>query len=900
VEVQYQLELLDIICVQSLARRFLSQREYTRKRNALSVIQCAGRCFIARRRIYARIEDRQASILRYQSAVVIQAHVRKLIARQNMRFLQYSAAVIQKQWRTLLWYRLSKHSSTKIQSTYRAWKCQRHFLLTRKAAIDIQRNWRGFVSRQNDELLSFAAILIQTAWRRYWIYSDYTMYMKETKSATLIQSRVRGMATRRIIEEKNVMARTIQNQWQKYKQFKFQTNRAIKIQAAMRSQLCRTRFINARKAALVIQQMARARQARKVLNVKQNERNYECAAVLIQSLWRGFFKQVQFELDVLDIICVQSICRRYLACRVYRKTLSAASIIQRAFRCSTARWERVMRKLVLDTMVMESSTKIQTVLRGHIARSKYLGLKTASINIQKFWRGQIARQRLQTQYEKSAAIQSAWRMYQHRMSFLLHLDSATAIQTCFRAHSIRSQYLVVKNSVTCIQRCWRGKATRDHLSKLSHAATTIQSHWRRTFAQNNYLLDLLEIKSATLIQASFRMYCRRLDYLVVKYSAHTIQRYTRGHLSRVDLEVKHFAASEIQRVWRGYCTYPLNTIIGSLIKIQSMIRMVSAKRKVDEVRLLYWVDVCNRNRNATVIQSVYRKHVERRKRENAARVIQNAHRFYSHLKRIQAASRGIIKLQSTFRGLQVRKTRSKRLTELARQIEVETRRAILDPTMRLGYRTSRALEILQTSQSLTKIMDAVRELEASTRLSVVCCQVFTKVNAANILLHLIQSCNRSVPHMELKEHILLTLENVAQYPPLVGSFAHQKYAEVFLDNVQVFRDKDGIFCLAVILLELITKANHDVAQFCATHEHLKRLKEVCRVVSRRRTKSHKNRALSAKARRLRKYGLAKRDDFDREIATRKLGEMIEAFSEIEVPRITTPTHATHGKVFSFD
>ena len=232
------------------------------------------------------------------------------------------------------------------------------------------------------------------------------------------------------------------------------------------------------------------------------------------------------------------------------------------------------------------------------------------------------------------------------------------------------------------------------------------------------------------------------------------------------------------------------------------------------------------------------------------------------------------------------------------KIKEETTRALLDPTLRLGYRTSRALEILQTSQSLTKIMDAVKELEASTRLSVVCCQVFTKVNAANILLYLIQSCNRSVPHMELKEHILLTLENVAQYPSLVGSFAHYKYAEVFLDNIQVFRDKDGIFCLAVMLLGRITKADKDVAQFCATHEHLKRLKEVYRVASRRRIKV-KNKVLSKKIIRLRKCGLAKRDDFDRKAATRLLREMIDGFSEIEVPHIT-PTPTAQVKRFDWN
>eukprot|EP00751_Fragilariopsis_kerguelensis_P001774 CAMPEP_0170818724 /NCGR_PEP_ID=MMETSP0733-20121128/40948_1 /TAXON_ID=186038 /ORGANISM="Fragilariopsis kerguelensis, Strain L26-C5" /LENGTH=307 /DNA_ID=CAMNT_0011178975 /DNA_START=4000 /DNA_END=4919 /DNA_ORIENTATION=- len=307
--------------------------------------------------------------------------------------------------------------------------------------------------------------------------------------------------------------------------------------------------------------------------------------------------------------------------------------------------------------------------------------------------------------------------------------------------------------------------------------------------------------------------------------------------------------------------------------------MASAKKQVGELKILYWAEKCYRNRNATIIQISYRKYVQRERRNMAANEIQKAFRYYSHLVRIQKASRGIVALQSLFRAVRIRNKRSKKVALVAHRVIEETRRAIQNPTMQLGFRTSRALEILQTSQSLTKIMDAVKELEASTRISVVCCQVFTKVNAANILLHLIQSCNRSVPHMELKEHILLTLENVAQYPSLVGSFAHYKYAEVFLDNIQVFRDKDGIFCLAVVLLDRIAKANQsEVGMFCATHENLKRLKEVIRVVGNRKLKYQINKNLSDKSKKLRKYGLAKRDDYERDKATRILQGMIRNFT----------------------
>ena len=890
VQVQYQIDILDIVCVQSLVRRFLSRRKCKMRTNALSIIQCAYRCSIARRKMRTKIEKQMEERLRFQSAVIIQAHVRTLIVQQNIFSLHCAAYVIQNQWREVMRNILMASASTKIQSMYRGRMCRCVFMRSKMAAIDLQRFWRGFASRQSTQVSSHAATLIQCTWRRYWIYSDYTLYLNEKKAATLIQAHARRMLTVKMIYTHNSLARNIQRCWLKYTQHKLETNSATKIQSILRSNLARFRFIEMKRASIIVQQMARARQARKVLFFKQEHRKYEQSAITLQRIWRGFSKQVQFQIDILDIVCVQSMARRYLVSKEYKRSVSATAVIQRAFRCSAARREMTLRKLVLDTLVMESSTKIQTVFRGHTFRSNFLTMKGASIYIQKRWRGYGTRKCLNCLAQNASIIQSNWRMYQVRENYSSFLVSAKKIQTCFRKHSTRSRYFTMKKSAVCIQRCWRGYASRYHLANQHRACTMIQSQWRRSFAQYNYLLDLLEIKSATLIQATIRMHMSREDFMVIKYSAQTIQRFTRGLLSRVDLAVKHFAATEIQRIWRGHCTSSSKSMIHCVIKIQALMRMTSAKKKAETLRILQWAEICNRNKNATVIQTTFRRYTLRKKRENAARIIQNVFRFHSELKRIQAASRGVIKLQARFRGAKVRKKRSKRVRQLADQIRKETARALQDPTLRLGYRTSRALEILKTSQSLTKIMDAVKELEASTRLSVVCCQVFTKVNAANILLYLIQSCNRSVPHMELKEHILLTLENVAQYPSLVGSFAHYKYAEVFLDNVQVFRDKDGIFCLAVLLLGRITRADKDVAQFCATHEHLKRLKEVYRVVSRRRAKSKKKEVLSEKTRRLRKCGLAKRDDFDREASTRLLKEMVDAFSEIEVPNIvTTPS-----------
>ena len=855
VQVQYQVDLLDICAVQSLARRYLARRVYSKRVFALSVLQCAYRCSLARRKVTFKIE-----------AIIEETHNRLLTS-----------------------------SATKIQSAYRVKKLRSMFVRSKNAVVDIQKYWRGYKSRRTLKTQSFAATMIQSIWRQYWVYSDYKMFIKEKEAAVLIQAYARRMVTRQMIDVQSFSARMIQRQWHRHSLFTLETYHVTMIQAVLRSYLARTHFLKLKKSAIVVQKIARVHHARKVFALEQNTRQCEDAAISIQRIWRGFSNQVQFQMDIFDIVCIQSVSRKFLASRAYQRSITSVSTIQRASRCAAARRERSLRKLVLDTIVTNSVITIQTMFRSHTMRSKFSTMKDASVVIQRCWQGHATRKCLGKMRRCATSVQSSWRMYQLRSSYLSFLESATKIQSSCRLYSTRSRYLALKDAVVVIQRRRRGFAARDSLTKQSRAATMIQKNWRRTIAQNNYLLDLLEMRSATIVQASFRMYMCRMDYMVIKFAAQTIQKYTRGLLSRVDLAVKHFAASEIQRIWRGYCTYSFKIIRRSTIKVQSVIRMVSAKKKVDELKILYWAEKCYRNRNAVIIQTSYRKYVQRRRRNTAATAIQRTFRFYSQLKRIQRASRGIIALQSLFRATRIRNKRSRKVAQLARRIQEETQRAVQNPTMQLGWRTSRALEILQTSQSLTKIMDAVKELEASTRLSVVCCQVFTSVNASDILLHLIQSCNRSVPHMELKEHILLTLENVAQYPSLVGSFAHYKYAGVFLDNIQVFRDKEGIFCLAVLLLDRIAKANQtDVHQFCAKYENLKRLKEVVRVVGNTRSRSRNE---TEKSKRLRKYGLAKRNDYNREKSTRILKVMISNFSKIEIPRPSTPKCV---KQFTFD
>jgi abnormal spindle-like microcephaly-associated protein len=343
-------------------------------------------------------------------------------------------------------------------------------------------------------------------------------------------------------------------------------------------------------------------------------------------------------------------------------------------------------------------------------------------------------------------------------------------------------------------------------------------------------------------------------------------------LVRDELILSHFAATEIQRVWRGFtqfCDYFVH--LEAIVKIQAFVRKIRCAVLLAKLRKASQVEKRFYNVKARTIQRAVRLHLHRLHIGRASVVIQRLARSFIRQRRYTKVDRGVKKLQAIVRAAKVRRLRSKKVAAVVTRLDVANRKARRDPKLQIGYKTRHALNILQTSRSLAEIMDAVKSLETSTRLSSLCCILFTEANAANILLDLIRSCNRSVPHVELVQCILLTLDNIAQYRSLVPSFADCNAAEIFLDKMQMFRDKDGIFCLSTSLLDCISKCNPIVEDFCAMHEHLKRLKAL-HALSLRRSKSSTSATrqdLGTKLNRMRR-----REHFDRNLAIKSLGSMV--------------------------
>jgi len=133
--------------------------------------------------------------------------------------------------------------------------------------------------------------------------------------------------------------------------------------------------------------------------------------------------------------------------------------------------------------------------------------------------------------------------------------------------------------------------------------------------------------------------------------------------------------------------------------------------------------------------------------------------------------------------------------------------------------------------------------------------------------------------VELVHWILLILENVGHHKSFLKGFADCKSAEVFLDKVQMFRDKDGIFCLSVSLLQRIVDVDEDVKGFCGMHEHLKRLKGIYKLSMRKARPA----ATATKKDTKSTQKFERRETFDRSEALKVLGELINF---VEVPSVS--------------
>jgi abnormal spindle-like microcephaly-associated protein len=862
-----------VICLQSAWRSFGARSDVQKMRVrslAAIALQSAWRSSVARSNVH-EVRQQYHAVICLQSAwrsyvtrsqvqevravICLQSAWRSYVARSQVRVMRVqSGAVIclQCAWR-----------SSVVRSYLQEVRQQSH------AVVCLQSAWRSFVAQlyvHEMRVRSQAAIGLQSAWRGYLAQ---TRWSEMKLAVTCLQACARKRTARLQFCSVRAGAVTIQAIWRAQlasKKYTGCVHQIVVSQSYVRRKAACIEAARRRTAIILVQSSLRRVNAMRLCDaLRETLRNQTIAASAIQRCWRGFCVFVKFHLVISDAITLQNAFRRALATMVARKRLGAVLDLQRSARCWVARRYLFQLRSERDERLrleMSSALSIQSLFRGHLVRREFLLLNTCAALIQQKTRGYLSQINYRMDLIDIIISQSVVRQWRARRISVLRRESAVLLQAIARMYIAKREVIALRkmmnqveyerSAALSIQTAYRGFVATRAVSK-ALAARRIQKTWRCYTVHVDFMLSILAAISIQTSARRFlceRAYCKRLDAVVSVQSfarrvlrqirvsriernaiilqsfarmsftrarfrlertaVLMIQRRVRGYLARLELDVQTFAACEIQRIWRGYDAFvDFAWAMLSVIKIQSIVRMRFAQQRLDTLRTERLATKILRVRSSRIIQRVFRDHVSRVRQDQAARTLQRAVKFFLSKAAFSKLRKSTVQIQSIIRGQLTRRLRPKKIKIQLLRIERANIRAKADPKLRLGNRTRTALDVLQTSSRLAEIMNAICTLEIATRLSDVCCASFAEAKAPDILFSLIRTCNRSLPHVELLHHTLLTMSNVAQYDDLMHSMATVTGVEVFLDLVQMFRDKDGVFCLAVSLLERVVRCSED-------------------------------------------------------------------------------------------
>lgn len=775
------------VTIQAWTRAYFQSCRLRTIRLSCQLIQSTWRTFRSRRRFKKAIE----------CIVRCQAHIRRSLAQREVENRkQYGRKILlaQSVWRGNLVRRELERKCLAcvcIQMTFRCAKDRFKYLTLLGCTIILQSWVRTCLAIREARRRSVAVVVLQTKSRswlaRKLVHRRMAWETRQVKSALTIQDFWRRSMNRRILNFLLDSACTIQRGVRCWlsRRCRFRRQAAVlSLQCLSRRLIARNRVFHLRSkeqqerqlrstSACVIQKMYRGYLLR---------REFDClerSAKKIQTLFRGFRAWLNYQMDRIDVIIAQTIVRRWAAIQEACRREAAIILMQSHARVYIAKAYTSARLVLFKEVARQnrSSTVIQKVMRGHLARLQYVEDLSAMM------------------------IQKTWRCYIVHVDFMLLLLAVIAIQA--KARSVQSRQIALRRriAVDAIQRFVRQAIARTAIKK--------------------------RVSVIVLMQSIVRGHLARSKYVLQKATAALMQKIVREWLTRESHRRQGEAAVQIQRIWRGCTTFAEYALsILAIITIQSSVRSFLACCRLRHRRAHELARQIVRAKGARIIQTSFRRYLVLKLHNSMARRIQSAaRRLLSRLVWLKLV-RGISRLQSCVRGFCVRRRRSKGLKATVLRIHRARAKAQSDPKLLLGNRTRAALLVLRTTKSLSELHAAICTLELSTRLSAVCCAAFAEAGAPQILFSLIRTCNRSLPHVELLLYILQTMANVARYDGLLHSMATSAGVDVFLDLVQMFRDKEGVFILAATLLERVVSFDERLLSQCSSRENLKRLKGV--------------------------------------------------------------------------
>ncbi|CAB3223961.1 unnamed protein product [Arctia plantaginis] len=641
-----------IIKLQSYIRRFIARTRYCKMLAAVKTIQAVYR---------AKRQWKLLQKLRMEAAICLQKYTRRYIVRSQ--YLQYLEKVryVQTTWR-------QKVHTRSVRGK---------FLQTRKLVIKCQSIVRGYLARKHIHVRNEAARKIQEWYKATKKRNDCVHEFKTLKkTVTVIQSIIRMTIVRKRFIRIRKATLYIQTYWRSYRLMKIERQKYIqirysvtKLQSYTKTFIERKRYCKLLSAVRTIQATYRFKRHMRLLQQRRTE-----AAICLQKYVRQYVTRLRFLEYKERVLYVQRIWRAKLLTRQLRilNQNKAACKIQQWYIATKKRNSCRQEFLALRKTV----TIIQSLVRMHIVRKRFVIVRNATLYIQRYYRSYklmtierqfylkkkqsiiklqsyvrayIQRKRFRKLVSAAIKVQAAYRdKRQRKLIRQRNTDAAVCLQKYARRYLARSRYLQSYQKIVLIQKQWRAKLLTRQLRILKQnvAACKIQHWYRATKKRDTCRQEFLTLKKTVIyIQSKARMCMVRNRYVITRNAALCIQRFYRSY-KLTTFERQKYLKTKFY-----------------VIKLQSYIRRFIARKCFCKLRSC-----------VIIIQAAYRAKLQRqreqKRRTEAAICLQKyTKRFIVRARYLQYLQK-VLYVQRTWRGkLLTRHIQNLKQNEAASQIQ---------------------------------------------------------------------------------------------------------------------------------------------------------------------------------------------------------------------------------------
>ncbi|KAL3923320.1 MAG: hypothetical protein SGILL_001724 [Bacillariaceae sp.] len=473
-----------------------------------------------------------------KAAVPIQTAARRYLAKQEALDRMWAIIQIQsyiRRWRCETNFQAHIHSAILVQKIARGWLAGQGLKKAHASATNIQKIVRGYLAAVHAYDAIYFVCRIQAVARSFLCRVEIR---KQKEAVAVLQA-----FYARIQEQKNCAATDIQRTYRGYKIYK---------------------ALNGNPHVVGLQMLFRGYKARKDYSIARS------SACVMQKYWRSYSACMAFQMDVADIITVQSVVRRWSSLREV--------------------------EIIRYSAHSDAVTCLQTSWRAHSARNQYQRYKAATC-IQCSWRMTSAKT-LSEKYKSARTIQATWRGFQAYTDYIFLIVDVLVVQRKVR------QWLAIK---------------RANDVRKEKAAVTIQKTWKMHKAQVNLLYSLVHI---IMVQSIARR------FLSNRIVAERTVAYTDALIVRQE---KDKAATSIQKAWRGFWAFSHFIIVRyEVTRIQALMRRRLAKRNCDlRLGCVILIQATARRflaskviRNMAVQEALVASHAQELRERNAANRVQ--------------------------------------------------------------------------------------------------------------------------------------------------------------------------------------------------------------------------------------------------------------------------------------